>query len=260
MVEKIQALILDIDGVIWRNKVPIGDLENLFSRITARGLKYAFATNNSTKTIETYVELLREYGIPVGEDQVFTSGSVTAQYLLKRFPEGGNVFVVGMPGLKQTVNQAGFGLDGGDPLAVVVGLDETFDYQTLKTASDFVRQGVPFIGTNPDVSLPTPQGFNPGTGSLLVAIQAASGVEPVIIGKPKAEIFSFAFERLAVTPENALVIGDRLETDIAGGQAAGCQVGVVLTGVSDARAAREWRPTVDYIAEDLTSLIEEIDV
>ena len=260
MADKIKALILDIDGVIWRNKVPIGDLENLFSTITARGLKYAFATNNSTKTIETYVDLLREYGIPVGPDQVFTSGSVTAQYLVKRFPEGGNVFVVGMPGLKQTVNQAGFGLDGRDPIAVIVGLDETFDYQTLKSASDLVRQGVPFIGTNPDVSLPTPHGFNPGTGSLLAAIQAAAGVEPQIIGKPKAEIFRFALERLGITPEDALVVGDRLETDIAGGQAAGCQVGVVLTGVSDAAMAREWRPAVDYIADDLTSLVEEINV
>ena len=256
---KINAIILDIDGVIWRNKVPIGDLEQLFARINAMGLKYAFATNNSTKTVDTYVDLLTGFGIPVTEDQVFTSGSVTAQYLVRLFPTGGHLFVVGMPGLKETLNRAGFGIGGQEPLAVVVGLDETFDYQALKTASDFVRQGVPFIGTNPDVSLPTPTGFNPGTGSLLAAVQAASGVKPQVIGKPKADIFTFALERLGTDREHTLVIGDRLETDIAGGQAAGCKVGVVLTGVSNADMARRWRPEVDIIADDLTALIEELD-
>ena len=140
----------------------------------------------------------------------------------------------------------------------MVGLDDTFDYASLKLASDLVRKGIPFIGTNPDVSLPTPGGFNPGTGSLLAAIEAASGVPPVIIGKPQAEIFKFALQGLGAHPENTLVIGDRLETDIAGGQNIGCKVGVVLSGVTSRPRAEAWQPGIDFIADDLTSLIEAL--
>ena len=259
MNDSIQALILDIDGVIWRNKVPIGDLESLFARINEKRLNYAFATNNSTKSVETYVSLLSDVGIPVTKDQVFTSATVTAKYLESKFQSGCELFVIGMDGLKFTLMQTGFKIGTKTPSAVVVGLDDTFNYKTLKMAADLVRDGTPFIGTNPDVSLPTPTGFNPGTGSILAAIEAASGVIPEIIGKPQAAIFQAALQSLGTPPSRTLVIGDRVETDIAGGQAAGCKVGLVLSGTSSLKQGREWEPAIDFIAEDLTNLIEDLN-
>ena len=256
---KIKAFILDIDGVIWRNKVPIGDLESLFLAIRDLGILYSFATNNSTKTKATYLDLLNSFGIPVNDGQMFTSGSVTADILSDKIPAGSELFVIGMAGLKDTLASAGFLIGDQSPSAVVVGLDEHVTYQDIKLAADLVRDGIPFIGTNPDGSLPTPNGFNPGTGAILAAIQAASGVQPRIIGKPQPTIFISALESMNVLPQETMVIGDRLSTDIAGGQSAGCRVGCVLTGVTTRSEANTWIPKIDLIAEDLTSLVKDLN-
>jgi 4-nitrophenyl phosphatase len=258
METSIRAIILDIDGVIWRNKVPIGDLEVLFTRVVELGIKYAFATNNSTKTTSTYLELLTSFGVPVSQEQLFTSGSVTADTLKAELSPGSELFVIGMPGLITTLKDAGFSIGERNPAVVVVGLDEHFTYQDVKVAADFVRDGIPFIGTNPDAALPTPQGLNPGTGSILAAIEVASGVSPIIIGKPQPTIFENALRSLKTDPTETLVVGDRLSTDIAGGQAAGCKVACVLSGVTTRSEADSWSPPVDFIAKDLTALIEEI--
>jgi len=255
----IKALILDIDGVIWRNKLPIGDLEKIFRRINQAGLEYAFATNNSTKTKATYLELLNGFGVPTASQQLNTSGSVTANILRDELPTGSELFVIGMSGLNEILLEANFTIGDTSPSAVVVGLDEHVTYQDIKLAADLARAGIPFIGTNPDVALPTPEGLNPGTGSILAAIEAASGVSPRIIGKPQPTIFRHALGYLKTAPKETIVIGDRLSTDIAGGQNAGFKVGCVLSGVTTRKEAREWRPRIDVIAKDLSSLVEVLD-
>ena len=111
------------------------------------------------------------------------------------------------------------------------------------------------MGTNPDPSLPTPEGLIPGTGTVLAAIEAASGVEPTIIGKPAPELYRLALKRLNTKPSETLVVGDRLETDIAGGQGLGCPVCVVLSGVANAQDAQAWRPEPEYILEDISKLL-----
>ena len=255
---QINALILDMDGVIWRDKHPIGNLSQIFRTIAERGLGYAFATNNSTSTVDKYIELLRKNGIPANTEQIITSATATSNFLRDRHPEGGNVYVVGMEGLEKTLTRFGFAISPEDPLAVVVGMDRTITYEKLKTATLLIRKGVPFIGTNPDRTFPSPQGLIPGAGSMLAAIETATDQPPLIIGKPKATIFTQAIEYLGERPENVLVVGDRLETDIAGGQASGCRCGLVLTGVSTQEMGNAWKPKLDYIAEDLTALLDMI--
>lgn len=177
-------MILDMDGVLWRGAKKIGDLESIFSEITRKKIKYTFATNNSTKTIKEYTEKLMSYGIPVQGEEIFTSGKATAQVLLERFPEGGNVYIVGESGLKITMEENGFINSTKKPLAVVVGLDSKVTYEKLKQATYLINDGTPFIGTNPDKTLPTPEGLVPGAGSILAAIEAATSTKPEIIGKP----------------------------------------------------------------------------
>lgn len=256
--DSVHALILDMDGVIWRDKQPIGDLQSIFNRIESRGIKYVFATNNATNTVDNYVGSLTRHGIKVSRQQIFTSATATAYYLSELFPQKGNVFVVGMAGLESTLQESGFQVSSDNPLAVVAAMDRTISYEKLRTATLLIRSGVPFIGTNPDKTFPTPDGLVPGAGSILAAIQAATDTAPEIIGKPKATMFLQALEYLDEEPENVLVVGDRLETDIAGGQAAKCRCGVVLSGVSDRGMAETWQPKLDYIAEDLEALIELI--
>ena len=255
---QINALILDMDGVIWRDKHPIGDLLTIFRKVEERKLGYAFATNNSTSTVNRYIELLEQVGIPAKAEQIFTSATAASKFLRDIHPEGGSVYVVGMEGLEKTLERFGFTISPENAKAVVVGMDRTITYEKLKTATLLIRNGVPFIGTNPDRTFPSPEGLIPGAGSMLAAIETATDQPPLIIGKPKATIFTQAIEYLGEKPENVLVIGDRIETDIAGGQAAGCKCALVLTGVSTREMGNAWKPEIDYIAEDLTTLLDMI--
>lgn len=256
--KKIKGLILDMDGVIWRSKTPIGDLRAIFARISELDYKYLFATNNSTHASEEYANLLQGFGVEVSPNHILTSGSITADYLSGLYPGGGNLFIVGMPGLVDTLEIAGFAHSEEDPKAVVVGLDTIFDYQKLAKATALISKGIPFIGTNPDVALPTPSGLAPGTGSLLASITAASGIRPTIIGKPENLIYGAAQTMLGLSNEEILAVGDRLETDILGAQNAGFQTALMLSGVSSLHDAQSWKPKIDYICDNLETLIEEI--
>lgn len=256
--DSIRGLIFDMDGVIWRNHQPIGDLASIFATIIQKRLKYCFATNNSTQTVNGYITALSQFGIPVIGDQIFTSATATAQLLVKMHPQKGNVFVVGMPGLVETLSDFGFTISENDPIAVVAGLDFEVNYQKLRTAALLIRSGVPFIGTNPDKTFPTNEGQAPGAGSILAAIEAASGVSPQIIGKPQPTMFLQAINFLNLPADQILVVGDRLDTDIAGGQAAKCRTAVTLSGVSTRSQAETWKPNVDLIAADVTEIIERL--
>jgi 4-nitrophenyl phosphatase len=143
-------------------------------------------------------------------------------------------------------------------LAVVVGLDRSLTYKQLEIATLLIRTGVPFIGTNPDRSFPTPKGLVPGAGAILAALEAATNVNPVIVGKPSPEMYLLALERLRTAASETLVVGDRLETDILGAQSIGCHTALVLSGVSSAEQASLWTPAPDYVVRDLTELLEKL--
>lgn len=252
----IRALIIDMDGVLWRGSQPIGDLPYLFKQFKRHDLQAILATNNPTLTADQYVEKLRNFGAIIEKRQVITSAQATAQYLGKQHPQGGPVYVIGEEGLLHTLAENGFFSDEDRALAVVVSLDRDLDYEKLRRASLLIRSGVPFIATNTDCTLPSPEGFVPGAGSIVAAIQAATDTPPIVIGKPQPDMYRAALDRLEVTPGETLVIGDRLETDIAGGQALGCYTALVLSGATTEEAARSWKPAPDIVVSDLTSLLD----
>lgn len=251
----IEALILDMDGVLWRGTEAIGDLKSTFKQIEQTGCKVVFATNNATRTIHQYVELLCSYGIPVEPWQIVNSATAAVEYLKNRFPNGGPVYIIGEQGLTEACNEHGYYSSTSGALAVVVGFDRNLTYEKLRVATLFLRAGVPFIGTNPDRTFPTPEGLVPGAGSILAALTAASDVSPIIVGKPEPTIYRISLERLNITAERALVVGDRPETDIAGAQLIGCHTALVLSGVTNAGQADAWRPAPDIITDDLSSLV-----
>jgi len=135
-------------------------------------------------------------------------------------------------------------------------MERHLTYERLKTGTLLLRKGVPFIGTNPDRTFPTPEGLIPGAGSILAALSTASGVEPLIAGKPQPTMYQIALQRFRLAPDQVMVVGDRPETDIAGAQALGCHSALVLSGVTTAELALQWRPAPDFIADDLTCLLE----
>lgn len=253
-----KALILDMDGVLWRDTDPIGDLPKLFESINERGWKTVFVTNNATRSIRQYVEKLRSFGVEVDPDQIINSGLATGLFLQERFPNGGPVFAIGEGGLFETLNSFGFVQAQDNPLAVIVSLDRGVTYAQLKHAAQLIRAGVLFLATNPDPSLPTPHGYIPGTGAILAAVEAASASEAIVIGKPSPMMYQIALDSIGVKPENTLVVGDQMATDIAAGIEAGCFTALVLSGVTEESSVAQFSFKPSYIAKDLSQLIESL--
>ena len=253
---KIDALILDMDGVLWRGSEAIGNLSSIFHQIDSLRWKVIFATNNATRSPQQYVDLLASFGVHVEQWQVVTSAAAVTFYLTNQFPKGGPIYIIGEQGLIDACAAQGFYQSEMDAVAVVVGLDRKLTYEKLKIATLLVRSGIPFIGTNPDLTFPTPQGLVPGAGSILAALTAASNVIPTIAGKPEPTIYKIALERLALSPSQVLVIGDRPETDIAGAQKIGCHTALVLSGVTNQDQADIWKPAPDLIAPNLESIVK----
>ena len=259
--QKTKALILDMDGVLWKGDTPIGDLPAIFGRIADLGLKVVFATNNGTRSPGQYVERLAGYGVRIEAWQVVTSSLGAARLLKQHFPQGGPLFAVGEQGLFEALREKNFEPlavdDAPRAQAVVMGIDRQINFEKMREAVLLVRAGKPFYATNPDKTFPTPRGEIPGAGAWISVVVTASDVEPVYAGKPYPAIIEMALERLGLPKEQTLVVGDRLETDIAAGQAAGCPCALVLSGVSTRQQAEAWQPRIDVIAESLGSLIKK---
>jgi len=255
----IKGLIIDMDGVIWKGDDPIGDLETIFSKIRGLGLKFVFATNNSTKTPQQYCERLSDFGVEIDLTQVVTSSEGAAHAASLVFPTGTKVFTIGEDGIRDALVAKGFKIvtleNAQDAELVVMGIDRNISFEKVAEATLLVRKGIPFYATNTDKTFPTPRGEIPGSGAWLSVITTSTGVEPVVAGKPFPYLMDLALERLGTSKEETLVVGDRLETDIAAGQGVGMAVALVLSGVSSKAQADAWSPAIDFIANNLSSLI-----
>jgi 4-nitrophenyl phosphatase len=252
---EIRSLILDMDGVLWRENSPIGNLPDTFARFKERGLKVILATNNGTRTPDQYLEKMAGFGVTLDKNQVVNSAMALAHLLQKRFPQGGSVYILGEAGLVSALAEVGFYHDEEKVLAVAGSMDRKIDFWKLKRATLLIRAGAPFYFTNPDKTFPTPEGLIPGAGSIQAALEAATDVKAIIAGKPSPALFEYALERLGTKPAETLVVGDRLETDILGGQNVGCRTAAVLSGVLTKEEALVWQPKIDIIVPELADLV-----
>jgi 4-nitrophenyl phosphatase len=232
----IKGIILDMDGVLWRGNELLPGMHELFQWIDEHQLSYALATNNSSRTPLDYVAKLQKAGVDgILPERVVTSGTATAAYLQSKYPAGTRVHVFGMSGLHQIMENAGFDVySDRQPEVVVVGIKFDMTYDQLAQTCLYIRAGAEFIGTNPDTTFPTPQGLTPGVGTMIAAVRTATDVEPTIIGKPGKHMFNTALSITQTAPEHTLMVGDRLDTDILGGQQAGMKTALLLTGVTSA--------------------------
>lgn len=254
----IRALILDFDGVLWHDTQPVGNVSEIFSIIKKRGLKVVIVTNNATRKIDQYLNEFHKVGLVLKPWQIINSAIATSLYLKNKFPHGGAVYIVGEIGIRHYIKQQGFIESEENVIAVIGSLDREINYQKIHKAATFVRNGALFLGTNPDETYLTPNGLAPAAGVILAAIETASGVKPIIMGKPEKEIFLQALSRLGSLPEETLVIGDRLDTDIIGGIKAGCKTGLVYTGVTTAEQYENSEIEPDFVAQNLSELLKDI--
>lgn len=245
--------LIDIDGVVRRGDEPIPSAVGYVRSLAAHGVPFLFLSNNSTLTTGGMSSALSSLGLDIPPSSVVTSGLATAWHIASHAPDA-RAYVVGEQGLRDTLVLGGIAVVEDDPTHVVVGLDFSFTYEKLRRASAFVRNGAEFVATNPDTTFPSKGTIIPGAGSIVAAVQAASGVAPVVIGKPHAPLFAYGIRKLGIPKRNVFVIGDRLDTDIAGANAAGLHSILVTTGISGREDVKGYPGQVDIVVSSLDEL------
>jgi HAD superfamily hydrolase (TIGR01457 family) len=253
--EGYDAFLFDLDGVLYRGDEPVPAAADTLVALRDAGRGIAFVTNNSARTPAEVAARLESVGISASPEEVTTSAAPAARLLV----DGGcrSAFVVGEDGLRQALTGAGIDLVTGEldeVDAVVVGWDRSADYAALRTASILIQRGARFVGTNADASYPAPDGSRwPGAGALLAAITTTTGVAPEVVGKPNAPLYLAALEKAG--GGRALVIGDRLDTDIAGAVALHWDSLLVLTGIARREDLDGAPASSTYVADDLSALL-----
>jgi HAD superfamily hydrolase (TIGR01450 family) len=248
------CLLLDLDGTVFRGHAPTPGAIGVLERTEGRAL---FVTNNASRSAEEVAQHLRDLGFAAAADDVVTSAQSAARMLAARLPAGATVLVVGTDALAAEVAAVGLvpvRSFADQPVAVVQGLSMTIGWPELAEAALAIRAGALWVTANLDATLPTERGLVPGNGSMVAALRAATAAEPLVAGKPAPALMQDALARGQF--RSPLVVGDRLDTDIAGANAAGLPSLMVLTGVSTAAevvtADADHRPT--FLGEDLRAL------
>jgi 4-nitrophenyl phosphatase len=254
----IKGVILDMDGVLWHGEEPLEGIQAFFSALKDLGIRYVLATNNPSKHPHGFAEKARGFGIKIEDEDVITSVVATVHYLKEHIPGGSRVHVIGEEALKEQVAGAGYQIVDEDVVAVIAALERGLTYETIKRGALLIRAGAIFIGTNGDHSYPTEEGIVPGSGMMVTALAASADQEPIIMGKPERPIFDLALEKLGVPADQVASVGDRLDSDILGGQRAGLHTILLFTGITTPEMLRgsPIQPTWTYA--DLPALTKAL--
>lgn len=254
LIEQHDALLLDLDGTVWEGGRAI---DGAVDFINSCGLPSVYVTNNASRAPEAVAEKLRGIGLKVETADVLTSAQAAVTLAGGHVPQGAKILVIGADSFRDLVTAAGYTVVASaddKPDAVLQGFDPSVDWAQLTEGALAIRQGAKYVASNLDSSLPTERGLAVGNGSLVAAIESATGVSPVSAGKPEPEMFVQAAK--LVGAKRPLVVGDRLNTDIAGGNAAAMNTFHVLTGVSHEmeliEAGKEYRP--NFIGDSLSDM------
>ena len=232
ILSSVKHLIVDMDGVLYRGGERLPGARQFLSYLVETEVPFVLATNNSTLPPQQYVSKLAAMDIEVTEDHIITSALASAVYLERVAGPGARVYAIGEDGLFSALTDRGFLLADQGVEYVVVGMDRQLTWDKLRIAALAIRAGATFIGTNPDTTLPTEEGLVPGNGATLPALEAATGVSPLIIGKPQPTLLELALEHMGVSRQGTAIVGDRLETDILGGKNPVIPTVLFLSGIA----------------------------
>ncbi len=252
------GLLVDLDGVVWVGGEAVPRAAETLNALIGAGKEIVFVTNNPGKPGAAYAERLRAMGVPVPDDRVVTAGVATARLAAERVGVGRTAFAIGTGAFRDEVAAAGLeALDGEaarDADAVLVSGHRGFDYEQLLTATLALQRGAALFATSRDPTLPMPGGAWPGTGSVLAAVETASGATAEIGGKPERHLFDLA-RSLIGDSERVAIAGDRIASDVEGGRRAGLETILVLTGASSREEAEQADPPPDHVVDSLPSLV-----
>ncbi|HEP1345887.1 TPA: TIGR01457 family HAD-type hydrolase [Streptococcus pyogenes] len=248
-----KGYLIDLDGTIYqgKNRIPAG--ERFIKRLQERGIPYLLVTNNTTRTPEMVQSMLaKQFNVETGVETIYTATMATVDYM-NDMNRGKTAYVIGETGLKSAIAAAGYVEELENPAYVVVGLDSQVTYEMLAIATLAIQKGALFIGTNPDLNIPTERGLMPGAGALNALLEAATRVKPVFIGKPNAIIMNKSLEVLGIQRSEAVMVGDNYLTDIM----AGIQNDIATILVTTGFTRPEEVPTLPIQPDHVLSSLDE---
>jgi HAD superfamily hydrolase (TIGR01457 family) len=249
-----KVVFLDLDGTIYMGDALIPGAKEFLNHLEDRGIYSYFLSNNSSRSKSDYVKRLSALGIHADEERILLSTDGVIAYLIERNKK--EVYVVGTKSMKQMFLEAGFDIDSSNPGFIVLGFDTELTYEKLKTAALYIQKGVELIATHPDFVCPTPEGFIPDTGAMLALFEKATNKKPhKIFGKPNPEMITHILKKHDISPEEVVMIGDRIYTDMELARRVPCDSILVLSGETKKEDLEsiEKRPTL--VVESVADLI-----
>lgn len=250
-----KAYCFDLDGTVYRGSERIESAIRFIQQLQKKQRDCFFVTNNSSKTSKQYRDLLKEMGLHVQEQSIYSSAIATAKYVKRHFPNG-RVQLIGSEGLRNALQQEQIVTTKDDnPDVVVIGLDVEINYDKLSKACLAIQNGAQLIGTNEDVKFPTEKGFVPGNGSFVHLVASVTSVKPIFMGKPSSVLLEMIQEDFHLSKEEMVMIGDNYDTDIMSGFQFGCDTIHVNTGVTSTEVVQSKKQLPTYCIENLEELL-----
>jgi NagD protein len=249
------GFLIDMDGVIYRGSKPIRGAVEFIQRLQATGHPFLFLTNNSQRSRRDICLRLHRMGIRIAQRHVFTCAMATARFLARQRPNG-SAYVIGEGGLLNALHESGYAIDDQHPDYVVVGEGRSLSMDMLEKAVTFINQGSKLVATNLDANCPTERGMRPGCGALVAVLEAATGRKALGIGKPSPITMCEAASVLGTAPDQTVVIGDTMDTDILGGVQLGYATVLVLSGGTRKEDVESYAYRPGYVVKSISELLE----
>jgi len=258
VIGKIKAksgFIIDMDGVIYHGNKLLPGIPEFLKWLESSGKKFLFLTNSSERSPKELHEKLLRLGIDVGEEHFYTSALVTAGFLASQKPNG-SAFIIGDAGLIHALYSFGYTINNVNPDYVVVGDTHNYNFESIQTAVNLVLRGARLIGANPDVSGPVENGIAPSTKALIAPIEIATGKKAYFVGKPNPLMMRIALKKLMISREDAIVIGDRMDTDVRCGLESEIDTLLVLSGITSREEVDNFPYRPQYILNGIIDLVQ----
>jgi len=257
IIQKIKAksgFIIDMDGVIYHGNRLLSGVPEFLQWLENSGKKFLFLTNSSERSPKELQEKLNRLGIDVGEEHFYTSALATAGFLASQKPNG-SAYIIGDAGLIHALYSFGYTINNVNPDYVVVGDTHNYNFESIQTAVNLVLKGARLIGANPDVSGPVENGIAPSTKALIAPIEIATGKKAYFVGKPNPLMMRIALKKLMVSREDAIVIGDRMDTDVRCGLESEIDTLLVLSGITSREEIDNFPYRPQYILDGVVDLV-----
>ncbi|MDR2911596.1 MAG: HAD-IIA family hydrolase [Bacteroidales bacterium] len=249
------GFIIDMDGVIYHGNKLLPGVTDFVNWLEVTGKKYLFLTNSPERTPKELQEKLKRLGINVGEEHFYTSALATANFLASQTPDG-SAYIIGDAGLIYAMYSVGYTVNNVNPDYVVVGDPRSYSFEKIELAVNLVLKGAKLIGTNSDISGPVENGIVPSTKALVAPIEIATGRKAYFVGKPNPLMMRSALKRLGVENKEAIVIGDRMDTDVISGVESEIDTLLVLSGITAMEDLIKFPYIPKYILSGVIDLVE----